>query len=122
MQTWSRGSTVFSDQKNRIGKACDLSEFDHGMIVVARQGGLSSSETVDLLGFAHTTVSRVCKEKHAGSSISVGRNVLLMREVRGQGPEWLKQEGDSNANNHTLQRWYAEHSILNKQRVKHLSG
>ena len=32
------------------------------MIVGARQGGLSISETADLLGFSRTTVSRVCRE------------------------------------------------------------
>ena len=32
------------------------------MIVGARQGGLSISETADLLGFLHTTASIVCRE------------------------------------------------------------
>ena len=68
------------------------------MIVGARQGGLSISETADLLGFSHTTVSRVCREwcekqKHPVSSSSVGRNALLMREVRGEGPDWSKLTG-----------------------------
>ena len=35
------------------------SDLDRGMIVGARQGGLSISETADLLGLSHTTVSRV---------------------------------------------------------------
>ena len=47
-----------------MGKKYDLSDFDLGMIVGARQGGLSISETADLLGFSHITVSRVCKEWH----------------------------------------------------------
>ena len=38
----------------RMGKKSD---FDHGMIVGARQGGLSISETADLLGFSYTIVS-----------------------------------------------------------------
>ena len=46
----------------RIGEKYDLSDFDHGMIVGARQGDLSISETADHLGFSLTTVSRVCKE------------------------------------------------------------
>ena len=45
-----------------MGKKCDLSDFDRGMIVGARQGGLSISETADLLEFSHTTVSSVCRE------------------------------------------------------------
>ena len=39
-----------------MGKTCDLSDFEHGMIVGARQGGLSISETADLLGFSRTTL------------------------------------------------------------------
>ena len=42
----------------RIGKKCDLSDFGRGMIVSAREGGLSISETADLMGFSHTTVPR----------------------------------------------------------------
>ena len=43
-------------------KKCGLSDFEPGMIVGVRKGGLSISETADLLGFSHTTVSRVCRE------------------------------------------------------------
>ena len=39
-----------------------LNESISGMIVVARQGSLSISETADLLWFSFTTVSRVCRE------------------------------------------------------------
>ena len=49
---------LFSDQMSRIGKNGDLRDFDHGMIVGARQGGLSISETADLLGFSCATVYR----------------------------------------------------------------
>ena len=45
----------------RLGKKCDLSGFNCGMIVGARQGELSISETADL-GFSCTAVSRVCRE------------------------------------------------------------
>jgi len=43
-------------------KKCDLSDFEHGMVVGARQADLSISETADLLGFSHTTISRVYRE------------------------------------------------------------
>ena len=82
-----------------MGKKCDLSDFDRGMIVGARQGGLSISETADLLGFSCTTVSRSLQrmvrktKKHPVSSSSAGRNALLMREVRGEGPDWSKLTG-----------------------------
>ena len=46
-----------------LGNKYDLSDFDHGMIVGARQSGLSISETADLQGFSFTTVSRVCREQ-----------------------------------------------------------
>ena len=52
---------MFFTPNVRMVKNCDLSYFEHGMIVGARQGGLSISETADL-GFSHTTVSRVCRE------------------------------------------------------------
>ncbi len=45
-----------------MGKKGDLSDFEHGMVVGARLGGLSISKTADLLGFSHTTISRVYRE------------------------------------------------------------
>ena len=36
----------------RMGKKCDRSDFDCGMIVGARQGGFSVPETAALLGFS----------------------------------------------------------------------
>ena len=46
----------------RIRKKFDPSDFDRGMIAGARRGGLSISETADLVGFSGTTISRVCRE------------------------------------------------------------
>ena len=48
--------TALYMQKCRMGKKCDLSDFQRGMIVVARQGGLCISETAELLGFSRTTL------------------------------------------------------------------
>ena len=58
---------MFFRRNIRTGKKCDLSDFDCGMIVCARQGGLNISETADL-GFSRTTVSiefaKLCGQKH----------------------------------------------------------
>jgi len=45
-----------------MGKKCDLSNFEHGMVVGARRPGLSISQSTQLLGFSRTTISRVYKE------------------------------------------------------------
>uniref|UniRef100_A0AAQ5X1D5 Transposase Tc1-like domain-containing protein n=1 Tax=Amphiprion ocellaris TaxID=80972 RepID=A0AAQ5X1D5_AMPOC len=45
-----------------MGKSRDLSEFERGMIVGARSAGCSISQTVNLLGFSKTAVSRVYRE------------------------------------------------------------
>ena len=43
-------------------KKGDLSDFECGMAVGARQPGLSISETADLIGFSHTTIAGVYQE------------------------------------------------------------
>ena len=45
-----------------MGKTKDLSAFERGMVVGARRIGLSVSRTATLLGFSHSTVSRVYQE------------------------------------------------------------
>ncbi len=45
-----------------MGKKGDLSDFERGMVVGARRACLSISKTADLLGFSHTTISRVYRE------------------------------------------------------------
>ncbi len=46
-----------------MGKKGDLSDFERGMVVVTdRRAGLSISKTTDLLGFSHTSISRVYRE------------------------------------------------------------
>ncbi len=45
-----------------MGKKGDLSDFERGMVVGARLAGLSISKPADLLGFPHTTISKVYRE------------------------------------------------------------
>ena len=64
----------WSHQPSEWGKKCDLSDFDHGMIVGARQGGLSISEKLLISWDFHTeqplefAVSREWCEKQKTSS------------------------------------------------------
>ena len=51
------------------------------------------------------TVSRVLSEVSNGS---VDGNALLMREVRGEWPDWLELTDYSNSDNPFLQLWWAE--------------
>ncbi len=78
-----------------MGKKGDLSDFERGMVVGARRAGLSISETADLLGFSHTTISRVTengpkKRKYTVSSSCVNENALLMSEVRREWTDWFE--------------------------------
>ena len=78
-----------------MGKKGYLNDFEHAMAVVPKRLDLSISEKTDLLGYSHLAISRVYKEwyekeKKAVSSDSVGKNSLLMAEVRGKWPDWLE--------------------------------
>ena len=83
------------------GEKCNQSDCDYGIIVGARQGGLSISETVDLLIFSHITV-------FAENGVKNKKRIQWeWFEENGQtGQSW--PERDSNANDRTLQQWYAE--------------
>ena len=62
-------------QNIRMGKKCDLSDFDLGMIVGARQGGLS------ILHKSLKSLQRMVRKQKTSSE---GKNILLMKEVRGE--------------------------------------
>ncbi len=71
----------------RMGKKGDLNNFECGMVVGARQPGLSISKTADLPGFSHTPSLRFTengREKYPVSGSRVDENDLLMSEVRGE--------------------------------------
>ncbi len=68
-------------------KKGDLRDFEHVMVVGVRRAGLSISETADLLGFSHTTISRIYRECSEKEKLSrerqlCGRKCLV--DIRGQ--------------------------------------
>ncbi len=70
---WRRLAEVQSEHQN--GEERDLSDFERGMVVGARRAGLSISETADLLGFSHKTISSVYREWYEKEKISSERHL-----------------------------------------------
>ncbi len=101
---WDIGVQVYSNQTSEWRPQNDCT-------VGARRRGLSVWETADLLGFSHTTVSRVIvwKTKNMQCCSFVGESVLLMRGVRGEWADCLSwQRCSGKWNNHTLLLCHAE--------------
>lgn len=68
----------------RMGKKCNLSVFDSGMIVGARQAGLHISISAELLRFPCTW------KKLPVSGGSAKGKALLVRELNREWPDWLE--------------------------------
>lgn len=78
------------------------------MSLGARQDGLSISEFAHLLGFSHSTISRVYTQwtEKKGAAVLSG---CLMPEVRAE-PGCCWKEGKGNSNNNLLQSSYEDHN------------
>ncbi len=83
----------FIDSFIRAMQCCQFKKSERGMVVGARRAGLSISQTADLLGFSHTTISSVYREWSEKEKISSERQLCgwkCLVDVRGQRADWLE--------------------------------
>lgn len=64
----------------------DLPDSEHGVVVGVSWAGLSISESADLLGFPHTTCSRVDREWSEKEKVQFSGQKCLF-DVRGDWPD-----------------------------------
>ena len=92
-----------------MGKKCERSYFDHGIIVGARQGDLNISEIAYLLGFSCTTVFQMYREwwkkQKTSSEKQFCRKNRLFND-RGQRRRARVVKADRKLKMKTLQQWY----------------